>query len=60
MRISAIWVLGGWFLLQIYSVLTAEQSAEIEVAWWAHIGGFVAGLAITFLLRSRLLIRTSG
>lgn len=59
LRISAIWVLGGWFLLQIYSVLTAEKSAEIEVAWWAHIGGFVAGLAITFLLRSRLLIRTS-
>ena len=59
LRISAIWVLGGWFLLQIYSVLTAEKSAEIEVAWWAHIGGFGAGLAITFLLRSRLLIRTS-
>ena len=59
LRISAIWVLGGWFLLQIYSVLTAEKTAEIEVAWWAHIGGFAAGLAITFLLRSRLLIRTS-
>lgn len=58
LRISAIWVLGGWFLLQIYSLLTTEQAAEIEVAWWAHIGGFVAGLAITFLLRSRLLVRT--
>ncbi|HQX84122.1 MAG TPA: rhomboid family intramembrane serine protease [Aestuariivirga sp.] len=59
LRISAIWVLGGWFLLQIFSVLTTDQSAEVEVAWWAHIGGFVAGLAITFLLRSRLLVRTS-
>ena len=60
MRISAIWVLGGWFLLQIFSVLTTEAAGDVEVAWWAHIGGFVAGLAITFLLRSRLLIRTSG
>lgn len=59
LRISAIWVLGGWFLLQIFSVLTTDQSAEVEVAWWAHIGGFMAGLAITFLLRSRLLVRTS-
>ena len=59
LRISAIWVLGGWFLLQVFSVLTTDQSAEVEVAWWAHIGGFVAGLAITFLLRSRLLVRTS-
>jgi len=30
------------------------------VAWWAHIGGFAAGLAITLVLRSRLLLRTSG
>ena len=60
MRISAIWVLGGWFLLQILSVLTAEKGGDVAVAWWAHIGGFAAGLAMTFLLRSRLLIRSSG
>ncbi len=60
LRISAIWVLGGWFLLQVFSVLTAEKNSDIEVAWWAHIGGFIAGLAITLVLRSRLLLRTSG
>jgi membrane associated rhomboid family serine protease len=60
LRISAIWVLGGWFLLQVFSVLTAETGSEVQVAWWAHIGGFVAGLAITLVLRSRLLIRTSN
>ena len=57
LRISAIWVLGGWFLLQVFSVLTAETENEVQVAWWAHIGGFAAGLAITLVLRSRLLIR---
>jgi len=60
LRISAIWVLGGWFLLQIFSVLTAENNSEAEVAWWAHIGGFAAGLAITLVLRSRLLVRPAS
>jgi membrane associated rhomboid family serine protease len=58
LRISAIWVLGGWFLLQVFYVLTAVGGDEAQVAWWAHIGGFIAGLAITLILRSRLLIRS--
>lgn len=60
LRISAIWVLGGWFLLQILSALTAETGGDVAVAWWAHIGGFSSGLAMTFILRSRLLVRASG
>ncbi len=60
LRISAIWVLGGWFLLQVFSVLTAGTDSDVQVAWWAHIGGFIAGLVITLVLRSRLLIRTSN
>jgi membrane associated rhomboid family serine protease len=59
LRISAIYVLGGWFLLQIISLFFPTPEA-IEVAWWAHIGGFVAGLVLTALLRSRLLIRRPG
>jgi membrane associated rhomboid family serine protease len=60
LRISAIWVLGSWFLLQVFSVLTAGAGSDVQVAWWAHIGSFIAGLAITLVLRSRLLIRTQG
>jgi len=60
LRISAIWVLGGWFLLQVFSVLTAGTDSDVQVAWWAHIGGFIAGLVITLVLRSRLLIRTAN
>jgi membrane associated rhomboid family serine protease len=59
LRISAIWVLSGWFLLQLFSIYTAGKSGEQEVAFWAHIGGFAAGLLITLILRSKLLIRTS-
>lgn len=55
-RIGAFWVLGGWFALQVVSLLLINEE-EVQVAFWAHIGGFLAGLAITFVLRSRLLTR---
>jgi membrane associated rhomboid family serine protease len=54
-RISALWALGGWFALQLVSVFIATEEGA-EVAWWAHIGGFLAGLILTFVLRSRLLV----
>jgi membrane associated rhomboid family serine protease len=54
-RISALWALGGWFALQIVSAFITTQD-DVQVAWWAHIGGFLAGLVLTFVLRSRLLV----
>jgi len=56
-RIPAIIVLGLWFLLQILGVFTPEVEGQF-VAWWAHIGGFVTGLVLTLILRSRLLVQT--
>jgi membrane associated rhomboid family serine protease len=55
--ISAFWVLGAWLLLQIYSAFTASQGGEQEIAFYAHISGFAAGIIITAILRSRLLVR---
>ncbi len=45
-----------WFLLQFWmgtaSIASgAVTGAEGGVAWWAHIGGFVAGLVLLYLLR---------
>jgi membrane associated rhomboid family serine protease len=57
--LPAIWVLGGWFALQLASLFWSRPEDGIEVAWWAHIGGFVAGLGLTFLLRGRLQVRTT-
>jgi membrane associated rhomboid family serine protease len=57
LRISAMWVLGGWFLLQVFSAVTAERGGELEIAFYSHIGGFAAGILITAVLRSRLLVR---
>lgn len=56
LRISALWAVGGWFVLQIISIFMTSQD-DVQVAWWAHIGGFLAGLLLTLILRSRLLIR---
>lgn len=38
--------LGIWFVIQFWSGTFAVVGEEVAgVAWWAHIGGFVAGLA---------------
>jgi membrane associated rhomboid family serine protease len=55
--ISAFWALSGWFALQIVSAFISPHD-DAAVAWWAHIGGFLAGLILTFVLRSRLLVRS--
>ena len=52
MRIPALLVLGLWFLLQfLYSAMAGEQQGG--VAYWAHIGGFVAGMVLIIPFRSR-------
>jgi membrane associated rhomboid family serine protease len=54
-RLPAVWVLGLWFAVQLISSLMAP-SGEGGVAFRAHLGGFVAGLALAplFLPRRRL------
>jgi len=50
LRLRAVTVLGFWFLLQLLSSLVTTQDSG-GVAFRAHIGGFVAGLALLPLLR---------
>jgi rhomboid family protein len=51
-RVPALIVLGFWFLLQfVQGAMTAGQSGG--VAYWAHIGGFVAGVVLIPILRER-------
>jgi membrane associated rhomboid family serine protease len=59
-RVSALVMLGLWFLLQFLNGLTAltQDTAQTGgVAVWAHIGGFVAGAVIGLLLRGRAPVR---
>jgi membrane associated rhomboid family serine protease len=50
---SALVAIGIWFLLQIFSqvsAFTASSQTEGGVAYMAHIGGFIAGVILTYLL----------
>jgi membrane associated rhomboid family serine protease len=55
-ELPAILVLGFWFVLQIfYGVVTAGAGAQAGggVAWWAHVGGFVAGMLLLAVFAER-------
>jgi len=56
-QIPAIIVLGFWIVVQVLSGLLSYGAAAKGngggVAWFAHIGGFVAGVMLLFLFRPR-------
>jgi membrane associated rhomboid family serine protease len=58
-RIPALLVLGFWIVVQLvngyftYSASSAGRGESGGVAWFAHIGGFLAGMLLLFLLRPR-------
>ena len=51
--VPALIVIGLWFLLQFFSGFASISGAADSggVAYMAHVGGFVAGFVLTFLLR---------
>ena len=50
-RLPAGWVLGFWFVAQLLSSALSEGGAG--VAWFAHIGGFIAGMALIPIFKRR-------
>jgi membrane associated rhomboid family serine protease len=48
LRVPAVWVLGFWVLMQIVMVVVAPADG---VAWWAHVGGMVAGAVLVLFMR---------
>lgn len=58
-EVPAVIVLGFWFVLQLLNgVLSLGTFQSGGVAWFAHIGGFVAGLLLVWLFARRR--RTEG
>ncbi|MEQ8231396.1 MAG: rhomboid family intramembrane serine protease [Gammaproteobacteria bacterium] len=56
--IPALWMLGYWFVLQMVGGLGSLGAQGGGVAFWAHVGGFVAGAALIFAFKNpRLLAR---
>lgn len=51
-EIPALFYLGFWFISQLFNgafALAIRTYQGSGVAWWAHIGGFVAGMALVHL-----------
>lgn len=61
-RVSAVFFLGIWFIIQLFNGVAelGGQTAQTSgVAFWAHIGGFIFGLASGYLLRGRVPIQAA-
>lgn len=54
--VPASFMLGYWFLLQIVGGIPALASESGGVAFWAHTGGFVAGMILVFVFRNPRLV----
>jgi membrane associated rhomboid family serine protease len=48
LKIPAYLMVGAWLAFQIIAVISQVES---DTAWWAHIGGFAAGLVLVFIFR---------
>jgi membrane associated rhomboid family serine protease len=51
--VPAYFMLGYWFLLQLVSGAMDAGGQGGGVAFWAHVGGFVAGALLSFAFRDR-------
>ena len=54
--IPAILMLGYWFVVQFFGGLSSLTSQGGGVAFWAHIGGFVAGMFLVPLFKNAELL----
>ena len=54
-EVPAMLYIGIWFLLQFFSGTTAIFSGRQAegIAWWAHVGGFIAGLLTVWIFIQR-------
>jgi hypothetical protein len=60
-RIPALLVLGFWIVIQVFSGLVSLPLAKAAgggVAWFAHVGGFLAGLGLVRLFSAGRLKKT--
>lgn len=54
-EIPALIFLGLWFFVQLYSgAASMEMGGSAGIAWWSHVGGFLAGMLMNqFLVKRR-------
>jgi membrane associated rhomboid family serine protease len=52
-RLPAFVILGLWVGLQMFNASVTGSADGGGTAWWAHIGGFITGIVLLFLLRKK-------
>lgn len=53
--VSALFFLALWFVGQLYSGIMGNITGSTEgVAWWAHIGGFIAGVIFGYFYKDQV------
>ena len=55
-EVPAVILLGYWFLIQFFTgfqMQAIETATQGGVAWWAHVGGFVAGFILALIMRPK-------
>ncbi len=55
-ELPAFVVLAYWIVIQVFSGAASVGYSHLSregVAWWAHVGGFVAGMALIVILRPK-------
>lgn len=53
LKITATWVLGAWIAFQFLMAFVPPEPNTVATAWWAHIGGIVAGALLILVMRRR-------
>ena len=54
-ELPAVLYLGLWLLLQLYTGTLSLTQGTVAggIAWWAHVGGFAAGIVLLALFSRR-------
>lgn len=63
MEIPAAFMLVYWFLIQVFSGVGSVGYSNVSsggVAWFAHIGGFIAGMVLVSIMATRPRYRNRG
>lgn len=50
LRFASAWIIGFWGGFQVFEAATSNDN---QIAWWAHIGGFLTGALLVVFLRRR-------
>ncbi|MEZ4278892.1 MAG: rhomboid family intramembrane serine protease [Myxococcota bacterium] len=54
--VAALWMLAYWFVIQLVGGVGSLGAETGGIAFWAHVGGFVAGALLVFPFRNEELV----